>query len=852
MANPWDNDPVVGGKTATPAEFAKVYGGAAKSAGKALGIDPNVIIGQWGLETGWGKSIIPGTNNLGNIKDFSGSGVGATDNMTGSKDKYRSYATADDFAKDYVSLIQRKYPGAQNAGSDPAKFTAGLKGYAEDPRYADKVAQASRMAGTASNPVLRGLNAVAGAVLPSANAAQGNPWDNDPVVGQTAPAAPAAKPASRQESRTTNADYQAGRGMKNSGGQGVGRFLLSTLNGPTMGFGDEIAGAVGGAIDSIKPGGKLSDIRNNYVANRDFARGAQDAEKEDYPWQTAGFQTVASLPLGAAGKLLGAAPTAAGAIAKPVNMLGQVLNAGKVGAAYGAASGAGNSTSETVGGLATDTAIGGASGAALSAVALPVSRVLGAVGSNVAQRVSAKSAGRAAEEKVAEALVRDARGAVVQSGASNPVKQATNRLAKLGDEAVLADAGGQNTKSLLDLLATLPGKTKDAANTLIHDRQSGRAGRLIGAADKALGTNGQRLAGTVDDLVTARSTAAAPIYQQLHQQSVAPSPALQSIVQAADELGAVTLGRKMSTAAQQPFTLNSAPAPRNGLTNQNGQQWSMRDLDHVKQGLDQLISKQWDAVNGKLTPLGGKYELLKNNLVKEMDTATMDPQTGASLYKSARDAFSGPSAMIDAARAGQMSISKNEAAIAQIAGKLSESERKAFQVGAFEALREKVGRSEGGRTEIIDMWKNPAIQDKLKALFGNERSFREFAATAAKEGRLKGLESVGRGSQTAARQYAAGDLDVPALADAGTAVASAATGNIPGALRGIANTWNRVKTPEATRNAMGQILMSGGAEGKNRLAAMADLTARINAQHAKENGLIGVLAAKPAGSWFLD
>jgi hypothetical protein len=737
----------------------------------------------------------------------------------------------------------------QQSGGDPALTAAGYyggpggmekarKGVAvSDPRnpkapntlqYGQQVAARANQ----DNPIVRGLNAVAGAVLPSAQAETAPAAKLDlSAVQWDEPAAPAAKPAGKPG---PSKDYQAG-----AQAPGALQGLLSVVNGPLMGFGDEVAGVIGAGIDGVRKGANFADA---YRENRDFARGAQDNQRKENPWTTGLTQVAASLPLGAV-KLFGAAAPAAGAVAKPVNMLGQMLNAAGTGAAYGGASGAGNSTADTVGGLAKDAGMGALTGAALSSAAVPVAGVLGAAGSNIAQRVSSKSAGRAAEEKVAEALVRDARGSVVQSGASNPINQATNRLAKLGDEAVVADAGGQNTKSLLDLLATLPGKTKDAANTLIHNRQSGRAGRLIGAADSALGTNGQRLSGTIDDLVTARSTAAAPLYNELRQVSIQPSANLQGIVKTADDLGATALGREMATARQQAFTLDS----------KNPGTWGMGDLDHIKQGLDQVLSSR-KALNpdGSLTPIGHAYQSLKDKLVAELDNATLNPQTGASLYKSARDAFAGPSALIDAAKAGQSSISKNEAAIAQITGKLSESERKAFQVGAFEALREKVGRSEGGRTEIIDMWKNPAVQAKLKALFGNERSFREFAATAAKEGRLKGLESVGRGSQTAARQYAAGDLDVPALADAGSAVASAATGNIPGALRGIANTWNRVKTPEATRNAMGQILMSGGQAGQNRLAAMADMTARINAQHAQTNGLASVLLAKPSGSWFLD
>lgn len=157
---------------ASPAEFAALYGDAASRAGAALGVDPSVILGQWGLETGWGRSVIPGTNNLGNIKDFAGGGVAATDNMTGSRDKYRAYKTPNDFAADYVSLVQRKYPGALDAGADPTRFAAGLRGYAEDPRYSDKIAQATRMVNAAPGPTMNALGKVVGGVMPSVNAQQ--------------------------------------------------------------------------------------------------------------------------------------------------------------------------------------------------------------------------------------------------------------------------------------------------------------------------------------------------------------------------------------------------------------------------------------------------------------------------------------------------------------------------------------------------------------------------------------------------------------------------------------------------------------------------------------------------------
>jgi len=159
--------------TSNPADFAQAYGPAAARAAEKLGVNPQVLLGQWGLETGWGKSIIPGTHNLGNIKDFSGGGTAATDNMTGSRDKYRAYASPDAFADDYTDLISRKYPSAIGAKT-PEQFAAALKagGYAEDPNYAAKVVKATQMT-QPKGLIQRGVEAI----IPSANAAEKSPFE---------------------------------------------------------------------------------------------------------------------------------------------------------------------------------------------------------------------------------------------------------------------------------------------------------------------------------------------------------------------------------------------------------------------------------------------------------------------------------------------------------------------------------------------------------------------------------------------------------------------------------------------------------------------------------------------------
>jgi hypothetical protein len=133
----------------TPREFVQAYAPLARKVGDELGVAPEVLLGQWGLETRWGRSVIPGTNNLGNIKDFSGDGVKARDNMTGSTDGYRKFKDADEFGSHFVSLLNNpRYAGALDSGQDAGVYFSGLKrgGYAEDPAYVQKGVQAARMA----------------------------------------------------------------------------------------------------------------------------------------------------------------------------------------------------------------------------------------------------------------------------------------------------------------------------------------------------------------------------------------------------------------------------------------------------------------------------------------------------------------------------------------------------------------------------------------------------------------------------------------------------------------------------------------------------------------------------------
>lgn len=132
-------------------EFVKSVSPAAQRVAQRLNVPVEAVIGQWGLETGWGKKVIPGTNNLGNIKDPSGRGVAATDNQTGSRDAYRQYGSVDEFADDFANLVGNGRYKAVTGSRDAQSYFQNLQagGYAEAKNYVQVGTKASAMAADA-------------------------------------------------------------------------------------------------------------------------------------------------------------------------------------------------------------------------------------------------------------------------------------------------------------------------------------------------------------------------------------------------------------------------------------------------------------------------------------------------------------------------------------------------------------------------------------------------------------------------------------------------------------------------------------------------------------------------------
>lgn len=619
--------------------------------------------------------------------------------------------------------------------------------------------------------------------------------------------------------------YFGGRGESNP----VTRGLANVIQGATFGFGDEILGALKTAVEAPFDKRTLGEL---YRDNRDFYRGVQDQYKQDFPVGSMATQIAASAPLIASnlsGRAVGSAAQAiapaaaarygqwiapAGAVA---GIVPRAVHGAISGAGFGGLSGLGDSTAESLGGMAADAGQGAAVGAVFGAGTPIVTSGINAIVNQVAPRFSDRRATDFAREKVAEALARDADGTVAQS---DPILRATARMQTLGPEARVVDAGGQNTRQLLDTIATLPGSTKNSVERAIRERQAGRAGRLVDAADDALGTRGADFQGTIDRFVADRQQAATPLYNQLRGLAVQVDDDVagllsrtSSVHRDAERLYQIKTGQPIDLSSLKP----GDPVP-------------FEVLDTLKGTLYDAGTSAKRAGNNRL---GSAFDDARVGLTRKLEELSPKDQQGNSIYRQALDAWSGPSQMIDAAEIGRRAMRDDAFAVQGALRGMTVSEMDAMRIGALQALREKVG-TQSGQTSLLKMWMEPATRDRLRTVFGND--YRQFAADVAREARLKGLEQVGRGSQTAARQFGAGDLDMAAINDAASIARSAATGSPMGVAQGIASAWNRVRTPEPARDAIGRLLLSRDPNEIQSLTGLLDDINRTRADNAVRAG----------------
>mgnify|MGYP003461391667 CR=1 FL=1 len=608
---------------------------------------------------------------------------------------------------------------------------------------------------------------------------------------------------------------------------GATKGLITTANAATLGLGGQAYGLAGGVGEYLEGG----DFSKGYTENRDLIHAIEKSYKDEYPNIAMGTGIAASLPLTMFNPLpMKAMGTAANALTtgqKTARVLGNVGRAGVTAAGYGAISGLGNSDANNIGGILQDAqnsalysgVAGGLSYGALAGA--------GGVGRNIYQRtpMGKASAGRFADLKVAEALARDAEGKLFNANPNvNPpsdiIDQAGNmaaaRMGKLPQGTPLANASGGNLLDLTDIAAISGGATKQAVLGKQHQLAAQEARRMTDSAAKALGTGRPDYNTTIEAFSNAAKLKAAPYYNQLQGVNLQIDDDLRGILARSepffagsnlrskvDNVGGATLKEALNPAA------TSVPLAR---------------LDVLKQTLYDM--EEAGKRSGKLG-LSRSIAKLRNELTNKLDDLSPKTQQGDSVYKLARDAYGGDMQLKNAVEQGRLIFREDAMNIRDTLKTMSQSEKDAFRLGVYQAIVDKTGKM-SGRTELMNNYRDPAITDRLKAVFGSD--YRKFASKLAAEFELKKFQKVAGGSQTATRQQGLNDIELSPLRDASEGVGALASSNARGAINPLTRLWQGMAVPESVRTQIGKTLLLEGQQAQDKLKTLNDIVKQVNQQ----------------------
>lgn len=600
------------------------------------------------------------------------------------------------------------------------------------------------------------------------------------------------------------------------------RGAVSAANAAMLNWGDELYGGLG-ALGAAVTG---NDIGQAYQENRDLIRGIDTSFREEYPKTAIGTQIAASLPATVYNPLpLKSASVALTATQKTGQALANTGRAATTAAMYGGISGAGRSEGGTLDEVLKDAENSALTSAIIGGALYPVGLGIGGVGRNIYQRTpfGRSSASSLADQKVAEALARSAEGKTfkaspeaAQALINNAGNRASTRLGKLPQGTPLAVAGGESTLDLLDIAAISAGATKQAVKDKQHLLASKESERVVSSAAKALGTGRPDYNETVEGFTQAAKIKAAPYYTQLQGVSLPVDDSLRDILKRAEPF--------FSKSNLRAKIDNVSGATLKEALNPTAANIPLSRLDVLKQT---LYDVEESAKRSGELGLSRSVSNLRTQLTNKLDDLSPKTQQGDSIYKLARDAYGGEMQLKNAVENGRLIFREDAMNIRDSLKNMTQSEKDAFRLGVYQAIVDKAGR-QSGRTELMNIYKDPAIADRLKAVFGND--YRKFASKLAAEFELKKFQRVAGGSQTAGRQQGLNDLELSPLRDASEGVGALASGSVRGSVNPLTRLWQGVSVPESVRTDMAKTLLLEGAPAQAKLQSLNELVKYINQQ----------------------
>lgn len=440
-----------------------------------------------------------------------------------------------------------------------------------------------------------------------------------------------------------------------------------------MGYGDEIT-----AFARSRLGGEDYDT----ALAEERAKIAQ--AKQDYPIGSTVAEVGGALAPAAAaiaGSVMSggsATPAAAPVLARTGTLVGNVLRGGLRGAALGGAQGVVEGFGKGEGGFENRLARAGAEGMLGAGVGGTLGAVAPAIGAGV-RAVTASPQNRSAD-RMLDLLAEE--GLSPQQVAQD---YATRQAAGAKPE-ILADLyPGSSVAAESRRVLNVPGADRGGITNMLSQRLDDQGTRVTQAFERAAGTD-QKFFPVVDALEKARSQAAAPLYQQAYSQPVRNATLDALITRAPDEAFAQVKKLARYQGLDIPDLVGVDRAGRRTVVADYG----LREIDLLKQGLDNIIDNATDKVTGKIAKEALPAIKLKQDILGVVDNLVPE-------YASARAAWAGPTAVRSAMDMGQRIFNERAEVTAKDIMKLNPSEKEGFLIGVLDAVNQRIGRKIEGQ-----------------------------------------------------------------------------------------------------------------------------------------------------------
>jgi hypothetical protein len=326
-----------------------------------------------------------------------------------------------------------------------------------------------------------------------------------------------------------------------------------------------------------------------------------------------------------------------------------------------------------------------------------------------------------------------------------------NEADATGKPMTLTDVGGENTRALAGNVARQPGPGRNVATKFLEERDAGARQRLDADIAKNI-HGGESMQKTAKALVEARSQTGKPLWDQVRSMEGVWSPRLQQFVEDPSLKSGMARGyeieRLESLAEGRPFDPTQLGVDLDEQGNiKMIKAPNMRVLHMGKMGLDAMISDERNEITGRLSQRGVALDRVRRAYVQEIDALD---QKG--VYRTARAAWEGPSASMDAIKAGKSAFTSSPEEIAEEFGAMSPANQEFYRVGVADEIRKKLMMTGLSGDEAKAILKNEWTRQQLKPIFRTDADFNGFVDAVSRESRMFSTkyETLG-GPQTAKR-----------------------------------------------------------------------------------------------------